>query len=110
MYIRLTEVTPTADTEILGVYGSSVPIHSVNAPPRKRGSMPKVGERTFVVRAKRPNVEAFGAAVTSDASTLRSLEFSSCILMLYDKSSDSGTSASAGAGGSINADANVTCS
>ncbi|KAH0632388.1 hypothetical protein KY290_035808 [Solanum tuberosum] len=31
------EATPIADTEILGVYGSSAPIHSVNASSRKKG-------------------------------------------------------------------------
>ncbi|KAH0761210.1 hypothetical protein KY290_017283 [Solanum tuberosum] len=30
------KATPTAHTEILGVYGSSASIYSVNAPPRKR--------------------------------------------------------------------------
>ncbi|KAG5615688.1 hypothetical protein H5410_015512 [Solanum commersonii] len=55
------EVTPTPNTEILGVYGSSAPIHSVNAPPKKRESMLNDGEGTYVVRAKRPHVEAFGA-------------------------------------------------
>ncbi|KAH0761211.1 hypothetical protein KY290_017284 [Solanum tuberosum] len=56
------EATPTADAEILGVYESSAPIHSVNDPPRKRGSMLNAGEGTSVVRAKRPNVEAFLAS------------------------------------------------
>ncbi|KAH0761214.1 hypothetical protein KY290_017287 [Solanum tuberosum] len=36
------KATPTADTEILGVYSSSTSIHSVNA-PRKRGNMLNVG-------------------------------------------------------------------
>ncbi|KAH0737106.1 hypothetical protein KY290_035811 [Solanum tuberosum] len=48
------EATPIADTEILEVYGSSVPIHSINAPPRKRGSMLNAGEGTYVIRAKGP--------------------------------------------------------
>ncbi|KAG5615693.1 hypothetical protein H5410_015517 [Solanum commersonii] len=62
------EATPTADTEILGVYESSSPIHSVNAPPRKRGSMLNAGEGTSVVWAKRPNVEAFGAATAESVN------------------------------------------
>ncbi|KAG5615695.1 hypothetical protein H5410_015519 [Solanum commersonii] len=56
------EATPTADTEILRVYRSIIPIHSVNAPPRKRGSILNAGEGTSVVQAKRPNVEVFGAS------------------------------------------------
>uniref|UniRef100_M1DPT9 Uncharacterized protein n=1 Tax=Solanum tuberosum TaxID=4113 RepID=M1DPT9_SOLTU len=62
------EATPIVDTEILGVYGSSTPIHSVNNPPRKRGSMLNAGEGTSVVRAKRPNVEAFGAAAAESVN------------------------------------------
>ncbi|KAH0761217.1 hypothetical protein KY290_017290 [Solanum tuberosum] len=62
------EATPTADTEILRVYGSRAPIHSVNAPPIKRGSILNAGEGTSVVRAKRPNVEAFGAAPTESVN------------------------------------------
>ncbi|KAH0761209.1 hypothetical protein KY290_017282 [Solanum tuberosum] len=62
------EATPTANTEILGIYGSSTPIHSVTAPPRKRGSMMNAGEGTFVVRAKRPNVEDFGAAAAESVN------------------------------------------
>ncbi|KAG5615678.1 hypothetical protein H5410_015502 [Solanum commersonii] len=62
------EATPTADTEILRVYGSSAPIHLVNAPPRKRGSLLNAGEGTSVVRAKRPNVEAFGAAAAESVN------------------------------------------
>ncbi|KAH0638526.1 hypothetical protein KY285_035112 [Solanum tuberosum] len=47
------EATQTADIEILGVYGSSAPIHSVNSPLRKRGSMLNAGEGTYVVREKK---------------------------------------------------------
>ncbi|KAH0761213.1 hypothetical protein KY290_017286 [Solanum tuberosum] len=53
------KATPTADTEILGVYGSIPRIHSINAPPRKRGCMLNIGEGTSVVRSKRPNVDTF---------------------------------------------------
>ncbi|KAH0632389.1 hypothetical protein KY290_035810 [Solanum tuberosum] len=76
-YVR-KEATQTADIEILGVYGSSALIHSVNSPPKKRGSMLNAGEGKYVVWEKRPNVEAFGAT-TSDALALRSLEFSSVV-------------------------------
>ncbi|KAG5615674.1 hypothetical protein H5410_015498 [Solanum commersonii] len=62
------EATPTTDTEILGVYGSSATIHSVNAPPRKRGCMLNVGEGTSVVWAKRPNVKAFGASAAESVN------------------------------------------
>ncbi|KAH0761221.1 hypothetical protein KY290_017294 [Solanum tuberosum] len=55
------EAAPTADTEILRVYGIIVSIHSVNAPLRKRGNIQNAGKGTSVVRAKRPNVEVFGA-------------------------------------------------
>ncbi|KAG5615672.1 hypothetical protein H5410_015496 [Solanum commersonii] len=53
------KATPTADTEIIGVYSSNTSIHSVNAPPRKRGNMLNAGEGTFEVRAKRSNVDTF---------------------------------------------------
>ncbi|KAH0761215.1 hypothetical protein KY290_017288 [Solanum tuberosum] len=56
------ETISTANTKILGAYGSSAPIHSINAPPRKRGSKLNAREGTSVVRAKRPNVKAFGAS------------------------------------------------
>ncbi|KAG5615667.1 hypothetical protein H5410_015491 [Solanum commersonii] len=56
------------NAEILAVYGSSAPMHSVNAPPRKRGCMLNVGEGTSVVRAKRPNVEAFGASAVESVN------------------------------------------
>ncbi|KAH0761218.1 hypothetical protein KY290_017291 [Solanum tuberosum] len=62
------ESTPTVDTEILGVYRSSAPIHSVNTPPRKKGNMLNAGEGTSVVRAKRPNVETFGAAAAESVN------------------------------------------
>ncbi|KAH0737104.1 hypothetical protein KY290_035809 [Solanum tuberosum] len=62
------EATQTADIEILGVYGSSAPIHLVNSPPRKRGNMLNAGEGTYVVWAKRPNVEAFGATTAGRIS------------------------------------------
>ncbi|KAG5615670.1 hypothetical protein H5410_015494 [Solanum commersonii] len=57
-YVR-EKATPTADNEILGVYGSSAFIRSVNAPSRKRGNQLNVGEGTFEVRAKTSNVDTF---------------------------------------------------
>ena len=36
------------DTEILGVYGSSVPIHLINDPPRKKGEHVECWEVTYV--------------------------------------------------------------
>ncbi|KAG5584058.1 hypothetical protein H5410_044492 [Solanum commersonii] len=48
------EATQTTDIEILGVYGSSSSIHSVNSPSIKRGSMLNTGEGTYVVREKGP--------------------------------------------------------
>ncbi|KAK6793856.1 hypothetical protein RDI58_007309 [Solanum bulbocastanum] len=62
------EATPTADTEILGVYGSSAPIHSIDSPPEKRGSMLNVREGTSVVWDRRPNVEAFGASIAESVN------------------------------------------
>ncbi|KAG5615666.1 hypothetical protein H5410_015490 [Solanum commersonii] len=53
------KATPTAVIKILVVYGSSASIHSVNAPPRKRGSMLNVREGTFEVQSKRPNIDTF---------------------------------------------------
>lgn len=41
--------------------------------------MINVGERIHVVRVKMTNIEAFGAATTTDTSSLRSLEFSSSV-------------------------------
>ncbi|KAH0761212.1 hypothetical protein KY290_017285 [Solanum tuberosum] len=63
------KATLTADIEILGVYGSSASIHSINAPPRKRGNTLNVGDGTFEVRAKSPNVDTFSCAAPK-ASTL----------------------------------------
>ncbi|KAK6796564.1 hypothetical protein RDI58_004265 [Solanum bulbocastanum] len=52
------EEAPTAGTEI----------HSVSAPPRKRGSMLSAGEGTSEDRAKRPNVEPPAAPAPAPAS------------------------------------------
>ena len=57
------------DTEILGVYGINSPIQSVNAPPRKKAIMSNIGEGTFEVRSKRPNVELITRRFCACAST-----------------------------------------
>lgn len=56
------KATSSTDAEILGIYGSSAPIHLVNDPPRKRGIVSNGGELTSVVRAKRPDTECVAHA------------------------------------------------